>query len=372
MALKFPARQAETRLKAVELQVGRTGVVTPVAKLDPVTVGGVTVSSASLHNEAYVREKDLRLGDRVLIQRAGDVIPEVVRALPEKRTGEEAPVEFPAYCPVCGSEVVESSDRIRKCVNLACPQVRLGRIIFFVSKAGLDAQGVGKKWVEILVDKGMVQSPADLFELTEADLLPLPRMGEKSAENFIRSLKDAKENATLDRLVAALGVPLVGEETAKLLARRFKSLDALAWASIEDMTALPGISDKIAESVAEFFSVEENRRLLERFREMGLWPTLEEASEAVSEQPAPLAGKKFLFTGSLASMTRSEAARLVEQAGGETAKAVSRSVDYVVAGEAAGSKLDKARALGVSIVDEQEFLNLLEQPAPAAQDRGGQ
>jgi DNA ligase (NAD+) len=361
MALKFPAQQAQTMLQDVDFQVGRTGVVTPVAKLEPVLVGGVMVSSASLHNEAYVREKDLRLGDSVLIQRAGDVIPEVVRALAEKRTGKEKEIAFPTRCPVCHSELVESSDRIKKCVNLACPQVRLSRIIFFVSKAGLDAQGVGKKWVEILVDRGMVKSPADLFELTEADLLPLPRMGEKSAKNFIQSLKDAKEHATLERLVAALGIPLVGEETAKLLARRFQSMEGLAQSSLEALLELPGISHKIAESVREFFSVEENLQLLERFKAMDLWPAAQrDADPGASPEQALLAGKKFLFTGTLVRYTRPEASKLVEQAGGETAKAVSRQVDYVVAGEAAGSKLDKARKAGVTILNEQEFLELLQ------------
>ncbi|MDK2957808.1 MAG: ligase [Desulfovibrionales bacterium] len=363
MALKFPAQQAQTTLRDVEFQVGRTGVVTPVAKLDPVLVGGVMVSSASLHNEAYVREKDLRIGDEVLIQRAGDVIPEVVRALAEKRTGREKDIPFPTRCPVCNSELVESSDRIKKCMNLACPQVRLGRIIFFVSKAGLDVQGVGKKWIEILVDKGMVKNPADLFELTEADLLPLPRMGEKSAENFIQSLKEAKGSATLARFIAALGVPLVGEETAKLLARRFKSMDGLSRSSLDDLLELPGISHKIAESVREFFSVEENRLLLERFRTLGLWPEAGRDAEPRTFSLAPLAGKKFLFTGTLARYTRPEASKLVEQAGGETAKAVSKHVDYLVAGEAAGSKLDKARKAGVTILNEQQFLELLKKGA---------
>lgn len=356
LALKFPAYQAETVLERIDIQVGRTGVLTPVAKLRPVEVGGVTVSSATLHNESLIREKDLRVGDHVLIQRAGDVIPEVVRPLVERRVGAEKPFEFPRTCPSCGSEVHASSDRVWRCQNLVCPAVRRQRIVHFVSKAGLDIEGVGRKWVEVLVDKGFVTTPADLFTIEASQLLTLERMGEKLAANFVSGIAAAKERATLDRLLAALGIPLVGEETARVLAEHFRSLDALQQATAGELTALPGISDKIAESVTDFFANEQNRELFGRFRELGLWPRLD-----AKELPGPrtaLSGRKVLFTGSLNGLTRSEAERAARDAGAVVASGVSKTLDYLVAGEKAGSKLDKARKLGVRIISQDEFMHL--------------
>jgi DNA ligase (NAD+) len=347
--------------------VGRTGVLTPVAELDPVSVGGVTVSSASLHNESYIREKDLRLGDRVLIQRAGDVIPEVVRPLVEKRTGGEQEYTFPFECPVCHTEVVLASEerRIWKCVNISCPAVIRQSIIHFVSKTGLDIEGLGRKWVEILIDKGMVRSPADLFILKKTDLLTLERMGDKSASNFVESVRKAKEEAKLPRLIAALGIPHVGEETARLLASRFRDLDALGAATRQKLEDLPGISDKISESIVEFFLNEANRKLLARFKEIGLWPSNVAAVAPEGKTNLPLAGKRVLFTGGLPSMSRSEAEALVEQAGGMAAKSISKNVDYVVVGENPGSKLDKADKLGLAVIGFEEFLRLVGASAQA-------
>ncbi len=361
LALKFPAYQAETLLRAIRIQVGRTGMLTPVAELDPVSVGGVTVSSASLHNESYIREKDLRLGDRVLIQRAGDVIPEVVRPLAEKRTGEEQEFTFPAECPVCHTEVVLASEerRIWKCVNITCPAVVRQSIIHFVSKAGLDIEGLGRKWVEILIGKGMIRSPVDLFTMKKTDLLTLERMGDKSASNFIESIRKAKEEATLPRLMAALGIPHVGEETARLLASRFRDLDALGSAMRQELEELPGISDKISESISEFFQNEANRNLLARFKEIGLWPSSASAVAPEARAHLPLADKRVLFTGGLPGMGRSEAEALVEQAGGIPAKSISNNVDYVVVGENPGSKLDKANKLGLAVIGFEEFLRLV-------------
>ncbi len=360
LALKFPAFQAETLLRDIRIQVGRTGVLTPVADLEPVSVGGVTVSSASLHNESYIREKGLLLGDRVLIQRAGDVIPEVVRPLTEKRTGGEREFIFPSICPVCRTEVVPASEerRIWKCVNITCPAVVRQSIIHFVSKAGLDIEGLGRKWVEILIDKGMIKSPADLFTLRKTDLLTLERMGDKSASNVVESVRRARENATLPRLIAALGIPHVGEETSRLLASRFGDLDALATATAAELDALPGISDAIAGAIVEFFENEANRRLLARFKEIGLWPV---AASGTQEPTAglPLSGKRVLFTGGLPGMSRSEAEALVAKAGGVAAKSVSKNVDYVVAGESPGSKLDKAYALGLTVIGFEEFTRLV-------------
>lgn len=359
LALKFPAYQAETVLRDIRIQVGRTGVLTPVAELEPVSVGGVTVSSASLHNESYIREKGLLLGDRVLIQRAGDVIPEVVRPLVEKRTGAEQEFQFPSTCPVCRTEVVLASEerRIWKCVNITCPAVVRQSIIHFVSKAGLDIEGLGRKWVEILIDKGMVKSPADLFTLKKTDLLTLERMGDKSATNVVESIRRARENATLPRLIAAMGIPHVGEETARLLASRFGDLDVLATATAEELDELPGVSDAIAGSIVEFFENEANRRLLARFKEIGLWPV----AEAATQEPKagqPLFGKRVLFTGGLPGMGRSEAEALVTKAGGVAAKSISKNVDYVVVGENPGGKLNKANALGLTVIGFEEFLRL--------------
>ncbi|EPR44100.1 DNA ligase [Desulfovibrio sp. X2] len=361
LALKFPAHQAETVLERIEIQVGRTGVLTPVAKLTPVEVGGVVVSSATLHNEGLIREKDLREGDHVLVQRAGDVIPEVVRPLVEKRSGKEEPYEFPSTCPKCHSQAEleeneKTGTRIWRCINLACPATRLRGLAHFVSKAGLDIEGLGGKWIETLVDKGLLTSPADLFTLREKDLLELDRMGEKLASNFVASIEDARKQAALDRLVAALGIRHVGEEIARLLAERFDSLDAMAEATTEELSEVPKVGPEIAASVADFFANEENRKLLARFRELGLWPT---AGETESTGPrTALSDRKVLFTGSLPDMPRSEAERRAREAGAVIASGVSKSLDYLVVGEKPGSKLAKAQTAGVRIIDLSEFLEL--------------
>jgi DNA ligase (NAD+) len=357
LALKFPAHQAETVLRDIQIQVGRTGVLTPTAVLEPVTVGGVTVTSATLHNESHIREKGLKIGDRVVVQRAGDVIPEIVRPLVEKRDGSERDYLFPTQCPVCSTEVVLASEskRIWRCVNISCPAVLRQSIIHFVSKGGLDIEGVGRKWIEILIDRGMVRSPADLFELTKEDLLSLPRMGDKLASNFVDSIENARRQASLPRLLSALGIPNVGEETAKLLAESFGSLDELASASRERLETLPGISSKISEQIREFFDNPSNLELLERFRGIGLWPASQRRRESAT---GPLAGKKVIFTGRL-SMPRSTAESLAKGAGAEIASSISRKVDYLVAGEEAGSKLVKASTLGVPVIGEQEFFELI-------------
>ncbi len=366
LALKFPAHQARTRLVNIRIQVGRTGVLTPVAEVEPVNVGGVQVSNATLHNESFMREKDLRLGDMVIIQRAGDVIPQIVRAVVEERTGEEREFVFPSHCPECGSQVVLASEaasasdgasgkRIWKCVNLACPAVRRQKIIHFVSKAGLDVEGVGGKWVENLIDLGMVQSPADLFTIRQEQLVHLDRMGEKSADNFVQAFL-AASRPSLTRFLCALGIDLVGEETARLLARRFGSLEAVAAATEDELNELPGVSHRISRSLVGFFSNRQNHELLDRFREIGVWPEPEKGQGSAVQ--GPLAGKKILFTGSLESMSRSEAGKQAKAAGADIASGVSRKLDYLVAGARAGSKLEKARSLGVEILDEQHFLAL--------------
>ncbi len=354
LAWKFPAHQAETTLTGIHVQVGRTGTLTPVAALTPVEVGGVTVASASLHNENYIREMGLKIGDRVLIQRAGDVIPELVRPLTEKRTGDERDFTFPTRCPICEGTVRATSERIFRCVNPDCPAKHLEQLYHFVSKAGLDIEGLGPKWVEAFVDAGLVRTPADFFGLTKDQLLPLERMGDKSADNIIAAIAAARSSTTLQRFLAALGIPLVGEETARLLADNFPSIEELSTATVEDLDRLPGVSDKIARSVAGFFADSANQELLARFKALGI------PAAAASAAPAagPLTGKRVLFTGSLEGLPRGEAERLVERAGGIVASGVSKNVDYVVVGESPGSKLDKARKLGLAIIDVAKFRDL--------------
>ncbi len=359
VALKFPAHEAETRLLRIEVQVGRTRVITPVAILEPVSLAGVTVSRATLHNEDEIAAKDLRQGDVVVVRRAGDVIPEVVRAVEEKRPPEGLPpFVFPPECPSCHTPSVRlPGEAARRCVNPDCPGVRLRGIVYFVSKSGLDIEGVGGKWIEILVDRGLLRSPADLFSLTKAQLLELPRMKEKSATNFITAIARARETATLEKCVAALGIPQVGARTARTLAGSYPDMGALADAGEEELTRLPDIGPEVARSIREFFDNPDNRALLDRFRELGLWPVAR--NKPVGETTGPLTGKRFLFTGELPDLPRQKAQELAEAAGGVVVSGVSKKLDYLVAGDRPGSKLAKARELGVAVIDKEAFLGLV-------------
>ncbi|MCL2433845.1 MAG: NAD-dependent DNA ligase LigA [Clostridia bacterium] len=390
VAIKFAAMQASTRLEDIHIQVGRTGVLTPVAILAPVTVGGVVVSRATLHNEDEIKTKDVRIGDTVLVQRAGDVIPEVIGPLVEKRNGTEKIFIFPTTCPECGSRVHrEPSEAAWRCENRTCPAVIRESIKHFVSKSGLDIQGIGGRWVEQLIDLGLVKKPADLFRLQESMLRGLERMGEKSAANFIQALKEAKRTATLPRLISALGIRHVGEQTAKGLARAFGSIDALGAATEEQLCRVPDVGPEVAAAIDNFFADPDNKRLLEELKELGIWPILNQKTPTATQTPGtilpisqnsllsllegtefstsvsspsptgPLQGKTILFTGSL-SMPRGEAQRLAEAAGADVVSSVSRKLNYLVVGDDPGSKLDKARVLGVRILDEQEFLRLLQ------------
>ncbi len=365
VAFKFPAEQAETVLLDIEVQVGRTGVLTPVAKLEPVQVGGVIVSSATLHNEDEVRAKDLRIGDTVIVQRAGDVIPEVVRAIPARRPASATPWTFPRVCPACGEAVHrEEGQAAWVCDNASCPAVRLRSIIHFVSPQGLDIEGIGSQWIEQLVTSGRVRNPSDLFTLTKEELLQYERMGETLAGNFLEALDSARHSATLTRFLAALGIHHVGEQAARLLAGTFTDMESLEKAGIEELTALPGIGPKIAHSVRNFLDSAANQAMLAHFKELGLWPR----ETAVSEEAAgPLQGRRVLFTGSL-SMPRNKAQRLAEGAGAVLAGSVSRKLDYLVVGDKPGSKLERARALGVSVLTEEEFVRLVEGTAGTAPD----
>lgn len=357
MALKFPAHQGKTTLEGIEIQVGRTGALTPVAILKPVQLAGVTVSRATLHNEDEIKAKDLRIGDTVIVQRAGDVIPEVVRSVVEERPEDSQEYIFPTTCPECGSQAKRlPGEAAWRCRNMTCPAMVKQRIIFFASKAGLDIEGVGRKWIEQFVDKGAVRTPVDLFNLSREWLLSLDRMGEKSADNFLAAFEKGK-SASLHRLIAALGVNLVGEQTAKTLAASFTDLDELARATEERLMALPDIGPEVAASILEFFDSPENRALLQQFKDIGLWPKSEPRPEATTApEDLPLSGQRVLVTGALPGMTRNEAAAYVEGLGARVVKSVSKNVDMILAGEKPGqSKLDKAQSLGVKVVDFTEF-----------------
>lgn len=359
IALKFKAVQAETKLKDIQVQVGRTGALTPVAKLSPVSIGGVTVSRATLHNEDEIRAKDLKIGDTVIVQRAGEVIPEVVRPVIEKRTGQEKDFFFPQYCPVCHSKVSRLQGEVAyRCLNVSCPAKLIQELIHFVSKAGLDIEGLGNKWIEIFVNKGLVKTPADLFRLKKEDLLQLERMGSKSADNMLKALEEAKQKADLPKLLSALGIRFVGDQTAKVLAEHFRDLDELARADKESLQEIRDIGPEIAESIRDFFANEQNQRLLQDFKQIGLWPVSRQQPDKNEQFQTNLKDKKFIFSGRLQQLPRSQAQEKVEQFGGKVVGSMSKNVDYLVVGENPGSKLDKARDLGVTVINEQEFLDL--------------
>ncbi|MHB0912136.1 MAG: NAD-dependent DNA ligase LigA [Armatimonadota bacterium] len=352
VAYKYPATQETTVVKEIIVQVGRTGALTPVAEMEPVQVGGVTVSRATLHNEDEIRRKDIRIGDRVVIQRAGDVIPEVVKVIPEARTGAERVFEMPTACPVCGGDVERpEGEAVARCVNLSCPAQVKERIRHFASRNALDIEGIGPAQVDQFVERGLVADPADLYALTLDALLSLDRMGEKLAGKILASIGKSRET-TLAKLVYGLGIRHVGERTAQLLAARFGSLEALSAAPVEEFAGVPEVGPVIAESLAHFFAEPRNREVLAKLSERGVAPEAEEVAER-----AEFAGKTFVFTGTLA-MPREEAEEKVRLAGGRAAGSVSKKTDFVVAGEGAGSKLEKARALGVRVLTEQEFLEL--------------
>ena len=371
VAWKFTSRKAETRLRKISIQVGRTGVLTPVAELDPVSLGGVMVSRATLHNEDEIRRLDLRENDMVIIQRAGDVIPDVLGPVLEKRPEGLPPYEFPHVCPVCGSPARRlEGEAAWRCLNMACPAVIMRSIVHFVSKAGLDVDGVGAKWVEALIESGRVKSPADLFTVTKQELMSYERMGEVSAGNFVDALRQAKEHATLTRFIAALGIRQVGEQTARTLAGHFHDMDELERAGVEELMQLPDIGPEVAGSIRAFFETESNRILLERFRAMGLWPE----GGGQERGDGTLSGRKVLFTGTL-SRPRDEFRRMAEAAGANVVSGVSKTLDYLVAGDKPGSKLDKARELGITVLDEEAFLALLtgkNDAGEAAGKQGGQ
>ncbi|MES2480379.1 MAG: NAD-dependent DNA ligase LigA [Pseudomonadota bacterium] len=357
VAHKFPAQEQTTTVEAIDVQVGRTGKLTPVAKLAPVFVGGVTVTNATLHNEDEARRKDVRVGDHVIVRRAGDVIPEVVAVVPERRTHDAPPFAMPRQCPVCGSDAVrEEGEADYRCTGgLFCAAQRKQALLHFGQRRALDIEGLGEKLVDQVVDAGIIRTLPDLYRLGLIHLAALERMGDKSAQNLLVNLEKSKQT-TLPRFLFGLGIRHVGEATARDLARHFGSLDAIMAASVEQLLQVPDVGPIVAESVHTFFAQAHNREVVEQLRACGLrWPEGEPAPVA----SLPLAGKTVVLTGTLPTLSRDEAKAMLEAAGAKVAGSVSRKTDYVVAGAEAGSKLDKARELGTVILDEAGLKALL-------------
>ena len=365
VAYKFPARQATTRLVDIEVNVGRTGAIKPEAVLEPVRIGGVTVSQATLHNEDYIGERDIRIGDLVVVKRAGDVIPQVVRPIEEERSGVEQPWRMPTHCPECGSELKRLEDEADwYCFNNDCPAQFIRLVEHFVSRGGMDIEGLGEKLAVVLVEEGLVRHLSDLYRLTQEDLLPLERFAEKRAGNLIEAIEASKERP-LSRLLFALGIRHVGRTVAELLVENFLSLNELAEATKEELEAIEGIGPVIAESVADWFGVERNQALVRDLRRLGVrterLPREAPPEERAGASDLPLAGKTFVLTGSLPSgRTRREASNEIEAAGGSVASSVSGNTDYLLAGENPGSKLADAEERGVPVLSEEDLEAMLE------------
>jgi len=360
IAYKFPAIQGTTRLIDIGINVGRTGSLNPYAILEPVRVGGVVISSAALHNEEDIHRKDIRIGDWVVVQRAGEVIPEIVEPIVSRRTGKEKIFSMPGRCPVCGSEVIKpEGEAMHRCTNAACPSQALERIKHFVSRGAMDIDGVGEKLCQALFEGGLVKDAADLYYLTKEQLLGLERMADKSASNVFNSIAESK-NRSLARVIFALGITHVGDQYAELLAQHFASIDALAKASEEELLTIPSIGPRIAESIVAFFRQKGNRRIIEKLRKAGVRLEREKVKEA-RPQKLPLAGREFVLTGKLDSFSRSEAEAKIKALGGKAGSDVTRKTSYVVVGADPGSKLAKAEKLGIKIINEAEFLDFLTQ-----------
>jgi len=353
IAYKYPARQETTVVNDIIVQVGRTGTLTPVAVLEPVQVGGVTVSRSTLHNMDEIQRLGLQIGDTVLIERAGEVIPHVLKVVKEGKNRK--PFRMPKHCPECGSAIHHVEGEVAyRCVNAACPAKRKESILHFAGRHAMNIDGLGDKIVDQLVDKGLVKDVADLYALKEDEVAGLERMGEKSAQNLLEEIEASKKNS-LARLIYALGIQFVGERTAQLLAEHFSSLEELAGAKEEELEEVPEVGPKVAASIVEFFSEPANRQLIKKLRKAGVHPTAEK--RVVKSQK--LVGKSFVFTGGLANRSREEAGELVIQHGGKVSGSVSKKTDYVVVGTDPGSKYDKAKELGVTVLTEQELEKLL-------------
>lgn len=355
-AYKYPPEQAETTLEDIDWRVGRTGVLTPTAVLTPVKLSGSVISRATLHNEDFIRAKDIRIGDRVVINKAGEIIPEVLRVVAEKRTGDEKEVEIPSVCPECGWRVERQGEEAAiRCTNPHCPALGREGLIHFVSRDAMNIDGCGPSVINALLDAGLVRDAADLYSLRKEDLLKLERMGEKSADNLLAALSESKKNE-LDKLLFALGIRHVGAKVARILATEFGSMEKLQQAQPEELAQIRDIGDKIAESAVTWLNVPANIDLVERLAAAGLTMTF---TPPASQEDNPFFGKTLVFTGTMPTLGRAEAKTMAQYVGAKVSGSVSKKTDYVIAGAEAGSKLEKAQQLGVTVIDEAEFLRLL-------------
>lgn len=355
IAWKFPAQQEHSRIKDIIISVGRTGALTPVALLEPVRVGGVLVSRASLHNEDELTKKDVRIGDKVIVQRAGDVIPEVVKVIASERTGQERTFSMPNQCPVCGSRVERpEGEAIHRCTGMGCPAQIKENLAHFSSKGAMGIEGVGHKYLEQMVDKGIIKDQADLYLLTKRDLMSMERMGDKLAENMLQAIDESK-HPVLSRLIYALGIRNVGSHLAEVLAKNFGSIESIANQSREDLIQVHEIGPIVAQGIENFFHNPKNLKVLEKLKEGGVNFPVEKSE--IGEKP--LAGKSFVLTGSLDAFTRDEAGRIVKDMGGRVTTSVSKKTDYLILGKEPGSKRDKAERLGIKILTETDFKKMV-------------
>jgi DNA ligase (NAD+) len=356
VAYKFPAEKKKTKVKDIIVQVGRTGAITPNAVLEPVRISGSVVSRATLHNEDYIKEKDIRIGDSVIIQKAGEIIPEVVEVVFEDRDGDEVEFKMPEKCPACGGKVVrEEGEAVVRCTNMSCPAQLKRSIIHFASRDAMNIEGLGPQIISLLMDNRLIHDAADLYYLKFDDIVKLERMGKKSAQNLLDSIEKTKEN-DINRLIFGLGIRYIGAKAAKNLAKAFKSIDNIMNATYEELIEVEEIGDKMAQTIIAFFKEEHNRKLIEKFRAAGLKFELEDKQV---EGKKIFEGKTFVVTGTLSKYTRDQVHELIESLGGKTASSVSKKTSYLLAGEDAGSKLKKAQELGVHIISEDEFERMI-------------
>lgn len=360
IAYKFPAEEVMTKLIGIDLSVGRTGVVTPTGILEPVRVAGTTVQRASLHNEDLIKEKDIRVGDYVIVKKAGDIIPEVVRSVPEKRTGKENPFAMPTHCPACGSELVRLEGEVAlRCINPKCPaQIREG-LIHFVSRNAMNIDGLGEKVITQLFQENLVADVADIYKLTKDQLIQLERMGEKSVQNLLTAIEASKENS-LERLLFGLGIRHVGAKAAKILAQTYEHIDRLMDAKEEELQAITDIGEKMANSIVTYFQAPEVKELIDELKSLGVNVTYKgERPQNIADIESPVAGKTIVLTGKLTNLSRNEAKEKLEQLGATVTGSVSKKTDIVIAGADAGSKLEKAQSLDIEIWSEEQFLEIL-------------
>lgn len=356
IAYKYPAEKQTTVIRDIKVQVGRTGVLTPLAILDTVHIAGSNVSRATLHNLDFIREKDIRIGDTVVIQKAGDIIPAVVEVIKDKRSGDEIEFKMPEHCSECGAPIVrEEGEAAYRCTGVNCPAQRLRNVIHFVSRNAMNIDGLGVSIIEQMIDRGLIETAADLYYVNPTDIADMDKMGEKSAQNLINALEKSKTNP-LYRLINAFGIRHIGEKAAKILSAKYKTLDAFKSATVQELTEIPDIGMKMAESVTEFFAQNQTKEFIEKLEKAGV-NCVDDSTDNVDDNR--FEGKTFVLTGTLEKYTRSEAGKIIESYGGKTSSSVSKKTAYVLAGAEAGSKLDKANSLGVTVISEDEFEEMI-------------